>query len=86
METAWLASQLLDGVSKGDRKRVSTVAGMVNRLEARADTFDSSTQERAELLGAIATGARSGFVPPAHLELLRHLARALLVQSVHGAA
>lgn len=86
METAWLASQLLDGVSKGDAKRVSSVAGMVGRLEARSPEFDPSTRERVELLGAIATGVCAGLTPPAHLELLRHLARALLVQSVHGAA
>jgi hypothetical protein len=86
METALLASQLLDSLTAGDAKRASTAVRLVDRLLSHAGTFDAAGQERVELLGAVAEGVRIGSSPPAHLELLRHLARTLLIQSAHGAA
>lgn len=85
-ETAWLASLLLESASNNDAARTAEIGEMVVGLQTRQHSFDAGTQERLDLLAALADSlAGDPAPPPAHTTLLRHLARGLLLQSVNAA-
>jgi len=86
-ETAWLASLLLESLHKQDPATAASVHDMVERLESRGEGFDAGTQERVDLLAAVSEAVRTaGGAAPAHVTLLSHLARGLLLQPMHGAS
>ena len=86
-ETAWLASLLLESAQNNDVERTAELGEMVAGLQTRQHSFDPGTQERLDLLAALADSIiHQAAHPPAHTALLKHLARGLLLQSVHGAA
>jgi hypothetical protein len=86
-ETAWLASLLLESADNLDAARAAEVASMVAGLGTTSHSFDAGTQERLDLLAALARDlvdpALAGRKPPpAHAALLSHLARGLLLGPV----
>ncbi len=91
LEAAWLASILLESLHpSSDRPHAEIrvtgdVLDMVDGLDARRSSFDRGAQERIELLASVAALIRLRSHRAAHLQLLDHMARGLLVQSCHVA-
>lgn len=73
-QTAQTAGALLQALADQDSTAVETAA-IRTRLLAQMNGLDAWTQEKAELLEAVATAFEQGTAGPAALKLLVHVAR-----------
>jgi hypothetical protein len=77
-QAAFLARTLASSIQTADETNdlcaLANVSQQIQHLIAEAQTGDTGLGERLELLAALTESAETGYVPPAHRFLLKHLA------------